>query len=117
MLITDTRITRADPERPVVEFVSETGAVASVQFQAPAGAPDARLVAAARSLFAEFGRARPQEPLLLPSGEMASTASARSARDRDVLDEELDEGLEDTFPASDPVSATVSTTAREPLRR
>lgn len=34
--------------------------------------------------------------------------SARTTHDRDVLEEELEEGLEDTFPASDPVSATVT---------
>ncbi|MBB4290359.1 hypothetical protein GGE16_002399 [Rhizobium leguminosarum] len=34
--------------------------------------------------------------------------SARSAHDRETLEEELNEGLEDSFPASDPVSATVS---------
>ena len=34
-------------------------------------------------------------------------ASARTARDRDVLEEEL----EDSFPASDPVSATVTSIA------
>jgi len=38
-------------------------------------------------------------------------ASARTARDRDVLEEELEEGLEDSFPASDPVSATVTSIA------
>lgn len=35
-------------------------------------------------------------------------ASARTAHDREVLEEELQEGLEDSFPASDPVSATVT---------
>jgi 3-hydroxyisobutyrate dehydrogenase-like beta-hydroxyacid dehydrogenase len=32
--------------------------------------------------------------------------SARESQDRDMLEEELEEGLEDSFPASDPVSAT-----------
>ncbi|PZP53148.1 MAG: hypothetical protein DI595_04540 [Agrobacterium fabrum] len=38
-------------------------------------------------------------------------ASARTSKDRDVLEEELEEGLEDSFPASDPVSATVTSIA------
>ncbi|MFK3781248.1 hypothetical protein [Agrobacterium sp. NPDC089420] len=38
-------------------------------------------------------------------------ASARAAKDRDILEEELEEGLEDSFPASDPVSATVTSIA------
>lgn len=117
MFITDTRILRDRPEGPVVEFVSETGAVASVQFHAPAGATDNRLMAAARALLADFARARRQETLLLSSSEMAARPSARVARDSATLEEELDEGLEDSFPASDPVSAISSTTAREPVRR
>ncbi|PZU17558.1 MAG: hypothetical protein DI589_26030 [Shinella sp.] len=112
MFITDTRILRDRPEGLVVEFISETGAVATVQFQAPAGATDNRLLAAARALLADFARARPQETLLLSSSELAAQPSARTAHDVDMLEEELDEGLEDTFPASDPVSATSSTTAR-----
>jgi hypothetical protein len=35
--------------------------------------------------------------------------SARTIQDKDVLEEELEEGLEDSFPASDPVSATITT--------
>lgn len=112
MLITDTRIVRDDPEHPVVEFTSETGAVASVRFHAPAGASDNRIIAAARTLFTEFGRGRRQETMLLPSATLTAKASARKAHDQAVLEEELDEGLEDTFPASDPVSATGSTTTR-----
>ncbi|MCZ4430067.1 hypothetical protein O3S81_10180 [Agrobacterium sp. SOY23] len=38
-------------------------------------------------------------------------ASARTSKDRDILEEELEEGLEDSFPASDPVSATVTSIA------
>lgn len=38
-------------------------------------------------------------------------ASARTSKDRDILEEELNEGLEDSFPASDPVSATVTSIA------
>lgn len=34
--------------------------------------------------------------------------SARSAKDRADLEQQLEEGLEDTFPASDPVSASVT---------
>ena len=33
-------------------------------------------------------------------------ATATEAKDRDTLEEQLDEGLEDSFPASDPVSVT-----------
>jgi|APHig6443717497_1056834.scaffolds.fasta_scaffold00012_72 hypothetical protein len=117
MFITNTRILRDRAENPVVEFVSETGAIASVQFQAPAGATDNRLMAAARALLADFARARRQETLLLSSSELATQPSARSARDTDTLEEELEEGLEDSFPASDPVSAISSMSAREPARR
>jgi hypothetical protein len=42
-------------------------------------------------------------------GEVApATPSARSSHDKQMLEEELQEGLEDSFPASDPVSATVT---------
>ncbi|MDQ0562658.1 hypothetical protein QO004_004463 [Rhizobium mesoamericanum] len=38
--------------------------------------------------------------------------TARRAGDRNVMEEQLDEGLEGTFPASDPISATNSTISR-----
>ncbi|MCX8996513.1 hypothetical protein NOF55_05285 [Rhizobiaceae bacterium BDR2-2] len=117
MLITDTRIIRDDPQHPTVEFVSETGAIASVRFQVPAAANDKRIITAARALLGEFARSRRQETLLLPEESVRARESARQSGDTEVLEEELEEGLEDSFPASDPVSATVSTTARAPLRR
>ena len=117
MFITDTRILRDRSSEPVVEFISETGALASVRFPAPAGASDNRLVAAARALLGDFARAQRQETLLLSSGEATAQPSARTARDTVALEEELEQGLEDTFPASDPVSAISSTAARTPMRR
>lgn len=117
MLITDTRINRDHPDRPTIEFVSEAGIVASVSFQAPAGASDERLVDAARSLLGEMSRARLQETLLLGGEPFEATKSARQAGDQDTLEEALEEGLEDSFPASDPVSATISTTAGQPIRQ
>lgn len=57
----------------------------------------------ASSQFSALGTAQGD----VPHGQ----ASARTAKDRDVLEEELDEGLEDSFPASDPVSATVTSIA------
>ncbi|MEI3854517.1 MULTISPECIES: hypothetical protein [Ensifer] len=43
--------------------------------------------------------------------------NARHAHDRDVMEEQLNEGLEDTFPASDPVSIAASTIAKGHSRR
>ncbi|CVI60713.1 hypothetical protein CFBP4996_16135 [Agrobacterium leguminum] len=57
----------------------------------------------APSQFSALGTAQEEGPHGL--------ASARTARDRAVLEEELEEGLEDSFPASDPVSATVTSIA------
>nr|WP_295984133.1 hypothetical protein [uncultured Agrobacterium sp.] len=58
----------------------------------------------APSQFSALGTAQADD---VPHGQ----ASARTAKDRDILEEELDEGLEDSFPASDPVSATVTSIA------
>lgn len=58
----------------------------------------------APSHFSALGTAQADD---VPHGQ----ASARTAKDRDILEEELDEGLEDSFPASDPVSATVTSIA------
>ncbi|OBQ78068.1 hypothetical protein [Mesorhizobium sp. WSM3873] len=45
------------------------------------------------------------------------TEAVRSLeRDREIEEEELEEGLEDTFPASDPVSITSTTIPGGPAR-
>ncbi|KJF69222.1 hypothetical protein [Rhizobium nepotum] len=56
-----------------------------------------RVIADAPSQLSALGTARDEAP--------HGQASARTSKDRDILEEELDEGLEESFPASDPVSA------------
>lgn len=42
--------------------------------------------------------------------EISTTNDARENQDRDVMEEQLEEGLEDSFPASDPVSISTPST-------
>jgi hypothetical protein len=55
-----------------------------------------------------------------PGTEQKSPAARsleREKRNKDLLEEELEEGLEDTFPASDPVSVTSTAIPGAPKKR
>jgi hypothetical protein len=47
----------------------------------------------------------------------AARSLEREKRNKDLLEEELEEGLEDTFPASDPVSVTSTAIPGAPKKR
>lgn len=70
---------------------------------------------------AEGGREEIEENLR--DGQEAPQEDARSRhpsqrhKDKQELEDQLQEGLEDTFPASDPVSATQIVTPGKPPRR
>ncbi|KJF72893.1 hypothetical protein [Agrobacterium arsenijevicii] len=84
-----------------VEFVGSDGDQVSVRLAAGLeGITDAEAIKRASALMVQlttFATAQNEAP--------HGQASARTSKDRDILEEELDEGLEDSFPASDPVSA------------
>jgi ribosomal protein L12E/L44/L45/RPP1/RPP2 len=84
-----------------VEFVGSDGDRVSVRLAAGLeGIDDAEAIKRAGVVMVQltaFGTAQDEAPHGQPS--------ARTSKDRDILEEELDEGLEDSFPASDPVSA------------
>lgn len=103
MRIIDSHVIRETGESVTVEFVAETGEVASVRFRhGRSEIQDA--VEVARGLLADFAGVTPAE----------GPAKERHEADRDTqeLEDELETGLEATFPASDPVSVTGSTIVR-----
>ncbi|TIN19731.1 MAG: hypothetical protein E5X93_18575 [Mesorhizobium sp.] len=51
-----------------------------------------------------------------PKSPKKSEAVRSLERDREIEEEELEEGLEDTFPASDPVSITSTTIPGGPAK-
>lgn len=103
-----------------VEFVGQGGEVVSVCLPNDASRRLNRLnaVERAKELFIELANAD-VEPLENGSGkdELHVRRGARSRKDADELEEQLDEGLEDSFPASDPVSITTSTVPTGRVRR
>ncbi|PBB36320.1 hypothetical protein EOA60_11295 [Mesorhizobium sp. M1A.F.Ca.IN.020.06.1.1] len=52
----------------------------------------------------------------VPKSPKKSEAVRSLERDREIEEEELEEGLEDTFPASDPVSITSTTIPGGPAK-
>ncbi|MNL56915.1 hypothetical protein D3C87_1804390 [compost metagenome] len=101
----------------IVEFVGDGGEVVSVQMRQGEGSAINRTNAMekARVLLlqaAQFDASEQKSPLeFRHRSEQQHVSSARSAGDKDELEDQLDEGLEDSFPASDPVSVTHSVTA------
>ncbi|MBB3233772.1 hypothetical protein [Phyllobacterium endophyticum] len=92
-----------------VEFISGGGDVAAITLRASPDRDINRLSAikVAKELMAQLAKNAPDEEI---SGEAGATRkSARTAGDKQALEEQLDEGLEDTFPCSDPVSVVTST--------
>jgi hypothetical protein len=92
-----------------VEFISGGGDVAAITLRASPDRDINRLSAikVAKDLMAQLANNAPDEEI---SGEAGATRkSARTAGDKQALEEQLDEGLEDTFPCSDPVSVVTST--------
>ncbi|PTE09977.1 hypothetical protein [Mesorhizobium helmanticense] len=58
----------------------------------------------------------PQKSAPRPAGKSSAVRSLEQERNREVAEEELEEGLEDTFPASDPVSITGTSISGAPAR-
>ncbi|MFC5756347.1 hypothetical protein [Rhizobium sp. GCM10022189] len=88
-----------------VEFVGDGGEVVSVQIRNEHGQQLNRLnaVEKAREVMSRFATAQIRDDA---GDHAAARRSARSVRDEEAMEEQLDEGLEGTFPASDPVSVT-----------
>ncbi|ASY66079.1 hypothetical protein SJ05684_b50970 (plasmid) [Sinorhizobium sojae CCBAU 05684] len=103
-----------------VEFVGENGEIVSVCLPNDASCSLNRLNAAerAKELFVELANAD-VEALDDGGGKAQPRArrSARSTKDADELEKQLQEGLEDSFPASDPPSITTSTVPTDRVRR
>lgn len=99
-----------------VEFVGAGGEIVSVCLPRDPSHNLNRLnaVERAKELFTELAKADTEA---IGSREPRSRRSARSTKDADVLEEQLEEGLEDSFPASDPVSITTSTVPTDRVRR
>lgn len=97
----------------MVEFVGDGGEVVSVTIENDAGHSLNRLnaVEKAQELMRQFAAADVGD-----GGEMPVRPSARTSGDRDVMEEQLDQGLEDTFPASDPVSVTNPAASGKPAK-
>lgn len=94
-----------------VEFVSDDGAVVSVQMRGEEGLNRQNAIIKAQSLMSAIASAEARE-----GGDMRVERSARAAGDTAELEEQLDRGLEDSFPASDPVSVTRSSVPGEPTK-
>lgn len=99
-----------------VEFVGDGGEVVTVMCpQDDAGSLN-RLNAIAKAKDMLRTALGADDALLATDGAKSAfrrpLPNARRAHDRDVMEEQLEEGLEDTFPASDPVSIATSTIAR-----
>ncbi|MDH7802048.1 MULTISPECIES: hypothetical protein [unclassified Rhizobium] len=99
-----------------VEFVGSDGDQVSVRLAAGLeGIDDAEAIKRASAVMVQLtafgtrqGADTPSQFSALATAQSETPhgqASARTSKDRDILEEELDEGLEDSFPASDPVSA------------
>ncbi|MDS7595543.1 hypothetical protein [Agrobacterium tumefaciens] len=98
----ETTCVKRDGDVVSVELTTTGGDQVSVRLAvAGSGISDADAVSRAAAVLAGLAASAAQDTL-------HGKASARSAKDRDVLEEELEEGLEDSFPASDPVSATIT---------
>jgi len=97
----------------MVEFVGDSGEVVSVKIENDAGRSLNRLnaVEKAQKLMGQFAAAD-----IGDGGEMPVRPSARTSGDRDLMEEQLNQGLEDTFPASDPVSVTSPAASRKLAR-
>lgn len=98
-----------------VEFVGTTGEIVSVFCPQNAEGTLNRMNAVARAKEILAAAIEADEALPGITGTKRShltvegtLATARQAHDRDMMEEQLEEGLEDTFPASDPVSITSS---------
>ncbi|MGR9175862.1 hypothetical protein ACU8OR_09925 [Rhizobium leguminosarum] len=109
MQLIDTRVTQAG-DIFTVEFLGEGGESISVKIDNSHGELDdktavdhAKVMMVQLTSFADRNGNFDEG-----SKGLIGQPSARSAGDRQTLEEELNEGLEDSFPASDPVSATVS---------
>ncbi|QRM44365.1 hypothetical protein [Rhizobium sp. BG4] len=94
-----------------VEFVSDDGAVVSVQMRGEEGLNRQNAIMKAQSLMSAMASVDASE-----GGDMSVHRSARASGDRAELEEQLDQGLEDSFPASDPVSVTRSSVPGEPTK-
>ncbi|QND44282.1 hypothetical protein HB780_00155 (plasmid) [Rhizobium lusitanum] len=123
MLVTDTRVALKDGST-TVEFVGEGAEFISVTFSTTDHSlDDAEAITHAKALMVQltaFGGEQEKDGSInrydaLSNGNFDAGSkgvepvpSARSSKDTDVLEEELEEGLETSFPASDPVSATTT---------
>jgi len=94
-----------------VEFVSDDGAVVSVQMRGEDGLNRQNAIAKAQSLMSAMASAEANE-----GGDMSVRPSARASGDAAELEEQLDQGLEDSFPASDPVSVTRTSVPGDPTK-
>lgn len=104
-----------------VEFVGERGEIVSVSMRNDAARSLNRLnaIEQAKTIFAELANTDIEtiENGGTTVGEPKMRHSARTSKDADEMESQLDEGLEDSFPASDPVSITVSTVPTDRVRR
>lgn len=123
MQVTETRVA-LNGGSTTVEFVSEGSEFISVTFSTPSVAlDDLEAITHAKALMvqlAAFGGEQGKNGSVNRYDAMSNgnfdegsrglepVPSARSSKDADVLEEELEQGLENSFPASDPVSATVT---------
>ncbi|NKJ35140.1 hypothetical protein [Rhizobium sp. SG570] len=123
MQVTETRVALSDGST-TVEFVSEGSEFVSVTFSTPNDAlDDSGAITHAKALMvqlATFGDEQERDGSVnrydaLSNGNFDEGSrgpepvpSARSSKDADVFEEELEQGLENSFPASDPASATVT---------
>lgn len=99
-----------------VEFVGDGGEVVSVQMPNDEAHSLNRgnALGKARELMARFASAHSGTG---EASDIAARPDARSAGDRETVEEQLDEGLEDTFPASDPVSITSTSITGDRVKR
>lgn len=99
-----------------VEFVGDGSEVVSVQMPNDTAQSLNRgnALDKARELMANVASAQPGTG---ETSDLVTRPDARSAGDRETVEEQLDEGLEDTFPASDPVSITSTSITGDRAKR
>ncbi|OCO98467.1 MULTISPECIES: hypothetical protein [unclassified Ensifer] len=117
---------QVSPERAgrvgfTVEFIGDDGQVVTVMCPQDSAGSLNRLNAVAKAK-EMLSAALQADASLAGASDQAERRrgvlpNARQTHDRDLLEEQLEEGLEDTFPASDPVSIASSTIAKGHSRR
>ena len=104
-----------------VEFIGDEGQVVTVMCPQDSAGSLNRLNALAKAREILSAALEADSALAEAGGEAGSRRgvlpNARQTHDRDLLEEQLEEGLEDTFPASDPVSISSSAIAKGHSRR